>query len=254
MTDSNEPVAESMTDAAETPMSPMARAIAVFANPGNAWVGLKEKAQWWFPLMIMLVVSVGVTLLLHNRALVPMMIESWDQQVADGQMQESQVDGMIEFFESPAGMAVTAAQQAIGTPIMMLIVALVVWFGVGFVLGTKLPFRQAFEVATWSSLITIPAYLITTVLAWVRETMQGIHVGFGGLLPPMDEPTKFGVAIRSFLDALGPLSIWYLIVGIIGAAALSGAPRKSVAWVLGILYLAIAIFMSALAAMFAPGG
>ena len=254
MTETNEPVAEPAVETSEPSMSPVERAIAVFARPGQAWGGLKQKAQWWFPMLIMIVIAVATTLILHDRALVPMMIESWDQQVADGQIQESQVDGMIEFFESPAGMAVTAAQQAIGTPIMMLIVALVVWFGVGFVLGTKLPFRLALEVATWTSLISIPAYIITTILAWMRETMQGIHVGFGGLLPPMDEPTKFGVAIRSFLDALGPLAIWYLIVGIIGAAALSGAPRKSVAWVLGILYLAIAIFMSALAAMFAPGG
>jgi hypothetical protein len=101
--------------------------------------------------------------------------------------------------------------------------------------------------------VTIPGYLLTAVLAWIRETMRGVHVGFGALLPALDEPTKFGIALRSFLDALGPLSLWFVAVGVIGAAALSGAPRKSVAWVLGVLYVAIALFMSAMAAMFAPG-
>lgn len=247
---------ETLEDAPGAPpvvMSPMARAVAIFVRPGQAWEGLREKAQWWFPMLIMVVVSVGTSLILHDRAVLPMMIESWDQQIADGQIQASQVDGMITFFDSPGGRAAMAVQQAIGTPIMMLIVALAVWFGAGFVLGTGLKFRHAIEVASWSSLITIPAYLVTTVLAWISETMRGVHVGFGGLLPPMDEPTKFGIAARTFLDALGPLAIWYLVVGIIGAAAMSGAPRKSVAWVLGILYLAIVVFMSALAAMFAPG-
>lgn len=253
MTETNDPAIGEVASETEPVLSPTQRFVAIFVRPGQAWGGLKQRAQWWFPMLVMIVLSVATTLLLHDRALVPMMIDSWDEQVANGQMQREQVDGMIEFFAGPGGHAVTAIQQAIFTPLMMLVVALVVWFGVGFVLGTGLKFRLAFEVAAWSSLITIPATLVASALGWVRETMQGIHVGFGALLPEMEDPTKFGVAIRAFLDAIGPFAIWYVVVGIIGAATLSGAPRKSVAWVVGILYLAIAVFMSALAAMFAPG-
>ena len=57
-----------------------------------------------------------------------------------------------------------------------------------------------------------------------------------------------------FLDAIGPLSIWYLAVLIIGAAALSGAKRKSVAFAIGGLYLVLMIFFSALGGMFSRGG
>jgi Yip1 domain len=248
---------EETTEAGAPPqaptMSPMQRAVAIFARPAGAWEGLEGKAQWWFPLLVVLIFTVAIGLILHNRAVVPMMAEAWDQQVAAGQMTADQVDKMVDFMSGPAGMAVTAGQQVIGVPIVTLIVALVIWFGVGFVLGTRMKYRHALEVAAWSSLVTIPAYLITAALAWGRETMRGVHVGFGALLPAMDEPTKFGVAVRSILDAVGPLALWYVIVGVIGAAALSGAPRKSVGWVLGVLYLAIAVFMSALAAMFTPG-
>lgn len=237
----------------EPSLSLIERTIAVFARPTRAWGGLRERAQWWFPVLLLIVVSVGITLVLHQRALIPMMTEAWDQQVADGNMNAEQVDRMVEFMSGPAGMAITAVQQTIAIPLVVLLTALVVWFGAGFVLGTGLKFRLALEVAAWSSLLTIPGYLLTAVIAWMRETMRGVHVGFGALLPAMDEPTKFGVAIRSFLDAIGPLSIWFVAVGVIGAAALSGAPRKSVAWVLGLLYLAIALFFSAMGAMFAPG-
>jgi hypothetical protein len=54
------------------------------------------------------------------------------------------------------------------------------------------------------------------------------------------------------LDAIGPFSIWFLIVGIIGASTLSGAPRRSVSWVLGLLYGAMWVFVAALAAFFTP--
>jgi hypothetical protein len=253
MIDAVEPTADAAVQAGAPTMSPFARAVAVFVRPAGAWEGLREHAQWWFPMLVMVVVGLASALLLHHRALVPTMIESWEEQAANGQMDQSQMDGMIEFFESPAGVAVTAVQQVIATPLVLLVVALVIWFGVGFVLGTRLRFRHALEVAAWSNLVTIPTYVITTFLAWSRESMRGIHIGLGALLPAMDEPTKLGVGLRSFLDALGPLAIWYLVVGIIGAAALSGAPRRSVAWVLGVLYVALAAFMSGLAAVFTPG-
>jgi hypothetical protein len=137
---------------------------------------------------------------------------------------------------------------------MTFLVGLVVWFGVGFVLGTGMKYRLALEVASWSSLITLPAYLLTTVMAWMKQTMRGLHVGFGILLPDVDPPSKLMVALGVILDSIGPLSIWYLVVGIIGAAALSGAPRKSVTWVLASLYLVLVVFMAAMAALFTPAG
>jgi hypothetical protein len=251
MSDSHDALAPAPADAPA--LSLFERALAVFTRPTHAWGGLREKAQWWFPTLLLTVVSAAITLALHQRALVPMMVEAWDQQVADGNMSPQQVDTVVAFMTGPLGMTLTALQQAIVIPFIVLLTGLVVWFGAGFVLGTGLKFRLALEVAAWSSLVTIPGYLLTAVLAWIRETMRGIHVGFGALLPALEEPTKFGIAVRSFLDAIGPLAIWFVAVGVIGAAALSGAPRKSVAWVLGVLYVAIALFMSAMAAMFAPG-
>lgn len=241
--------------AAPTPepmMSPLARARAIFLAPTHAWSGLRERAQWWFPMVFLTVVAALTTALLHQRAMLPMLLESWNEQVASGQMPAEQVDRLADFFGSPAGLAVTVGQQMLFTPVVMLLTALVIWFGVGFVLGTKLKYRQALEVAAWAQLVTLPAVVITVALAWMRETMRGIHVGLGALLPAMDEPTRLGVGLRAFLDALGPLAIWYVAVGILGAAALSGAPRKSVAWVLGVLYVAIALFLSGLAAMLTP--
>jgi hypothetical protein len=98
----------------------------------------------------------------------------------------------------------------------------------------------------------VPRQLVAYGFAWSKQSFRGIHDGFGILLPDTDSPSRLMIGLGGFLDALGPLAVWYVIVGILGATALSGAPRKSVAWVLAGLYLAIAAFSSALAAMFAP--
>jgi hypothetical protein len=148
----------------------------------------------------------------------------------------------------------TVGQQVIAWPIILLVSALGVWFGVGFVLGRKFRYRLAFETVAWSSLVTIPGQLLAGALAWSRETMRGLHTGFGILLPESDAPSKLTTGLGFFLDAIGPLALWYLAVVIIGAAAVSGAPRKSVGWVLGALYVGVTIFFAALGAMFSRGG
>jgi hypothetical protein len=236
----------------EPSMSVGARAVAVFLHPTRAWSGLKQRAQWWFPLLILLLVGCGGSALLQNRALVPMMSETWDEQVQSGRMTAQQVEKMEEFFASPAGYAVMVGQSLVVTTLLVLLVALVIWFGVGFVLGTGLKYRPALEVAAWASLINLPGQIIAYAEAWALQTFKGVHVGFGALLPS-DSHAKLIIGLRVFLDGLGPFAIWYLAVSVLGAAALSGAPRKSVAWVMTSLYLLLTACIAAISALFAPG-
>jgi hypothetical protein len=230
------------------------RAVAVFARPSTAWSGLESRSQWWFPLVVMILVNAAFGAALHQRALMPMLSETWEQAVSDGRMTAAQVDKMEAFMGGPIGMCVMVGQQAIAWPIIVLVSALGVWFGVGFVLGRKFRYRLAFETVAWSSLVMIPAQLLGGALAWSRETMRGLHTGFGILLPESDPPSKLMTGLGFFLDAIGPLSVWYLAVVIIGAAAVSGAPRKSVGWVLGGLYVVVMMFFAVLGAMFNRGG
>ena len=235
-------------------LSPWQRAVAVFTRPTSAWSGLESRSQWWFPLVVMMLVNAGLAAALHQRALLPMLIDTWEQAVADGRMPAEQLDRMEAFMSGPVGMWMTVGQQTIVWPIILLVSALGVWFGVGFVLGTKFRYRLAFETVAWASLVTLPAQFLGSALAWSRETMKGLHTGFGILVPESDPPSKLQTALAFFLDSIGPLSLWYLAVVVIGAAALSGGRRRSVAWVLGGLYVAVMIFFSALGAMFNRGG
>jgi len=120
-------------------------------------------------------------------------------------------------------------------------------------LGAKMTFRQAFEVATWSSLVLIPGTILTGVIAWTKGSLQDVHLGLAALLPDTSSPGRLMAGVIAFLDVLGPFSIWWLVVAILGAAALSRAPRPAVARVMVIVCLVFALCAAGIAAMFASG-
>ncbi len=230
------------------------RAVAVFVRPTSAWSGLESRGQWWFPLAVMLLLNVALGVALYDRAILPMIGEQWDRAISEGRMTAEQAEAAQRMMGGPLGMVISVVPQAVGWAVVQIVAALLVWFGVGFVLGQKFRYRLALESVMWASLISVPAQLLGGALAWSRRTMQGLHLGFGILVPESDPPSRLQTALAFFLDAMGPLSLWYLAVLIVGAAALSGAPRKSVGWVLGGLYVVVMIFFSALGAMFNRGG
>jgi hypothetical protein len=234
-------------------LSPIARAVRVFARPATAWDDLVEHGQWLPPLLASLVLWAGLQALCFDHVTVPMMQDAWNDAVSAGRMEQVQMDKMMAFFTGPTARWIVVGQQAIFWPILTLLVALVVWFGGGFVLGTKLRYRQALDVVCWSGLVSWPAIVLTFALAWQRQTFKGIHLGLGALIPEGETPDKLRTGITMFLDFFAPFEAWRIAVAVIGVAALTGAPRRNVAWVLVALYLAFGAFLAAVNALFNPG-
>ena len=132
--------------------------------------------------------------------------------------------------------------------VLVCLIALVIWFGVGFLLGGTMKYRWALEVAAWSQLVAIPAVVISSALAWIRSSSD-VSIGFGVLLGNPDSPGRLVAGLRVFLDAVGPFEIWHVAVAVLGAAALAGKSRKSVAWVLGGFYGVVTLVRAVLASL-----
>ena len=239
--------------AAPADLSPIQRAIAIFFRPAAAWDGLKERAQWWIPLLVVLVLTLAGSALIYHRAQLPTILEAMEERVTNGDMTADQLDRIEAFYNGPAGVALMLGTTAVSLGALPFLVALLIWFAVGFVLGSPFRYRHALEVSTWSSILTLPPVLLWDVLAWIRQSMHGVHVGFGVLVPEAAPDDKMLRALGVFLDWIGPFGIWHVAVAVLGAAVLSGAPRKSVAWALGTLYLVSGLLAAALAAVI-PGG
>jgi hypothetical protein len=239
------------------PLSPLVRAARMFTSPATAWAGLEAGGRWrgWgFPLTVTLLLEVALSWATYHRALLPDMFQRWDQAVANGQMPPEQLQNMTKFFtENWVAVATTLGSIVIVVPVVILLQALMVWFGAGFVLGARFKFSQGFGVVAWAGLVHLPASLVRYGYGWVQQSFEGLHLGLGVLLPDQDPPTKLHAGLTVFLDAISPFTAWYLAVVVVGTAVLSGAPRRNVAWVLVTLYLAFVAFSAAVAALFSPG-
>jgi hypothetical protein len=235
-------------------LSPIARAGRIFTRPATAWDDLVERGQWAAPLLVGLALWVGLQALAFRPITVPMMLDAWSDAVASGRMEQAQMDHMSSFFtDNPAALWIVLAQQAIVWPILTFLTALVVWFGGGFVLGTRLRYRQALDVVCWAGIVKWPSLVVLFALAWQKQTFKGVHLGLGALIPEGETPDRLRTGLTTFLDFVGPFEAWWVVVAVIGVAALTGAPRRNVAWVLVALYLAFAAFLAAVNALFNPG-
>jgi hypothetical protein len=252
-----------MDSALQTPAPPSSpgpslslagRFAAVFARPARAWDGLDRRGQWWFPLLLTTLLAVAGSFALYDRAVVPMTLAQFQRQVEAGQMPAEAMDRIERQMTTNWVRAVNIAAPVVFTPVMTLLVAVLPWVAAGFMLGHRFRYRDAFVVTAWAGLVELPAQIVTYVLAWMNETMQNLHTGFGVLLPVEDPPSKLMVGLGTVLDhGVGPFAIWYVAVLVLGTAALSGAPRRGLAFALGGLWLAAILVWALLAAIFAPG-
>ena len=252
MTTLNEPVA-SPAEPGET-MSVWGRAVAVFARPARAWAGLERKPRWWFPLLVSVLVSVVGTLLVYQRAIVPSQLAQMERQVEAGQIPAEATAGIEEQLASPLSMGFGLVAVVVTVPFMTCLFALLPWITAGFVLGRRFRYKDAFAVTAWAGLVAIPGQLLTFLLAWINESMTGVHVGFGALLPAEDPPSKLVAGLGLFLDqGIGPLALWYVVVLALGAAAVTGGDRRRVITAVGAGWLVVMAVVAVVAGLLAPG-
>jgi hypothetical protein len=221
-----------------SPPSLLGRTLRVFVRPFQAWEGLEHRAQWWFPVLLTLVVSVALTAGMYDRVIAPTAIEQLRPRIESGQISEAQAESYVS---SPVSRAINLCFVGVAAFLLPLVVALGLWFAVGFVLGSRFGYRLALEVASWSMLVSLPATFVKFGLAaWQEVSLNSVHTGLGALIPLSDPPGKLQQALAVLLDVAGPFSAWLLVVQVAGCSALSGASRKNVAWVLAGLFVAVA--------------
>ena len=219
-----------------------------------AFEGFESGSGVWFPLITTILLEVGITAATFERALLPDIFARWDEMVASGRMEPAQVEQLRAGMTANLTMRVgTIGSSALGVPLLTLLMALLLWFVAGFLLGGRFGFSRAWAVAAWSWLVLWPGSILRGVLAWAAESFQSVHLGLGVLVPTPEEPSKLFRFLTVLLDALSPFSAWWLVVIVFGVAAVSGLSRRKVGLALTLTYLFLAACGAALAALLGPG-
>jgi hypothetical protein len=235
-------------------LSPIARAVRIFSRPSSAWDGLAERGQAWLPLLFVTCFELLLVAGTYQRVFVPTAMARIEQSAdTNPNLTPEAIDRIAAWQTSPMGIGVNLSAVAIVVPVVMLLQALLLWFGTSFVLGTRFSYGNALTVISWSNLVFIPMSLVRYTYGWFNQSMEGLHLGLGVLVPEPETPSKLIKGLTVFMDALSPFAAWYVVVITLGAAALSGAPRRNVAWVLVTLYLAFGALLAAVGALFNPG-
>ena len=174
--------------------------------------------------------------------------------VESGEMTQAMADQVVEQMAGPGPMALNLASMLVVLPVITLLTALLPWLGTSFLVGRRLRYADAFAVTCWAGLVGIPAQLLTYGLAWASGSMEGVHIGFGILLPVTEEPSRLLHGLGTFLDqGIGPFAVWYVAVMALGAAALSGAPARRVFATLGGLWVVVMAVYAVLSGLFGRG-
>lgn len=156
------------------------------------------------------------------------------QQVAAGRLSQAQADQQIRFMELFSGPAILKAagifRAFIGTPIVFLIEALVVWLVGKFALGGAMDFGRALEITGLPLMISALSLLVAMLLAVIYGNLAA-SASPALLVSHFNQqnPVHVGLAM------LNVFAIWRLAVISLGLGRVTGATvAKAAAWIFGI--------------------
>ena len=152
-------------------------------------------------------------------------------------------DQQIAAFEKMAPFVgyFAIAQALIGVPIIMVLIAGLLYAIFNAAMGGTATFKQVFAVVAHAWVIPAVSQLFTLPLAYAKGELKS-STSLGVLLPMIDDSTFLG----KFLSAIDFFMIWALIVLAIGLAVLYRRKTQSIATILFVIYGVVAIAIAAL--------
>jgi hypothetical protein len=212
------------------PMSLAARLANIFVAPGEVFDSVKVSppamANWIVPLSLSIVVAFIYTMVVFSQPTIlqamRMPVEKKFQQMVDsGKLTRQQADQQLEMVEKFMSEQVLKIFGILGSaimlPIVLFVMALVVWLVGKYALGGNFPYMKAVEAVGLASTVTIPCGLLAMLLAV-------IYGNIGMTASPILLVGHFDSASRldRVLSTLDIGSIWSLTVLSIALSRFTG--------------------------------
>jgi hypothetical protein len=237
-----------MSDAAVEQQGPglseLERAVDVFVAPSKTFTDILRNTSWWLPFVLMLVVTMGVTVVVDKQV---GFLRVAENQVQQNPKQEERLSNLTAEQRAAQmdAMAKGYRYSSYATFVIVLIFvsigALLYWASFNFGLGARTTYGQMFALWMFAGL----PRLLTGLLTILTLLFGGNADAYDMRNPVGTNPAYFMPdaapwlkAALSFFDVIG---IWVLVLLIIGTAIVAKVPRSKAAtvvvgwWVFGLL-------------------
>lgn len=235
--------AQAETGSAEPLPNLFARLVMVFVAPGKLFELLKRTPKWLGAFLLVLVLTSAPATWLQPEEMVRDQITQGLPADASAEDVE-RVEGVADFFASPAGRTVSTGLAAAFVAVIMLAYVGLIMLVFNVFMGGEASFKQLFSFASHASLISSVGALVTVPLKIAKEDPRaGMNLG---LLSPADSGF-----LHNFLTGIDIFAIWATIVLAIGLSKLY--PNRSVGGIAVILFIIFALVVAVGAAL-TPAG
>lgn len=225
-------------------LSEVERVVDVFVAPSKTFTDILRSATWWLPFVIMVIVTMGVTIVVDKQVGFTRVAEN---QIRQNPKQEDQLNSLTpeQRAERMRGIATGYRYSSYASFVFILIfvaiAALLYWASFNFGLGAHTTYGQMFAVWMYASLPRLLTGLLTILTlrfggnadAYDMRNPVGTNLAYY-----MPDAAPWLKAFLSFFDVIG---LWVLVLLIIGTAIVAKVERGKAAivvvgwWLVGLV-------------------
>lgn len=189
----------------------------VFISPSKAFENIKEHPRVLFPMLVILIGMLAITLPKLNM-MKGFLRDTYIQQYAQSGMEvtEGFIDSMVI-----GGIVGVIAGTVVGAIIVWLVKSALINAFSGFVNGTG-TFKQALSVITYSYFPVFLGSIIVTIISLITKEYN-ILTSLAVFLPD----SQMGTTLYTLLGNLDIFVIWYQVLAIIGISKVYSVSKKS---------------------------
>jgi len=227
-------------------LSEVERVVDIFVAPTKTFTDILRSASWWLPFVLMLLVTLGSTVVVDRQVGFARVAEN---QIHQNPKQEDRFNALTAEQKAGQiqGMAKAYHYSSYGSFAFILIFvaigALLYWATFNFGLGAKTTYGQMFAVWMYASLPRLISGLLSIVLL-----MAGVNTDSYNMQNPVGTNLAYYVPdaapwLRTLLSFFDVIGLWVVVLLIIGTAIVAKVPRGKSAmvvvgwWLLGLIVM-----------------
>lgn len=224
------------------------KALEVFFDPFNLFGRLNARPNWLIPFIIVALAGV-VSIFLMSPVVTHVMV----RQIPEGVSAETQ-EQLVSMFK------VSRYYGILVSPLLLIIkwsISAFLLFSVSVLFGADITYRKVLALLGHASIITALDNLLSIGIVYMRgidtiksmDDVQSTVLSLNHILGPTGQPV-----MRVVLESINVLTVWYMIVLVLGMASLTQVSRKQSAVIVGLVWAMQTMFVIGMAMIFSHVG